>query len=224
MLSGDYKMLTFDCYGTLIDWDSGIRGALQSLIDSSGVSVGAEEVYAAYIETEAGLERAPYLRYAEILQRVVVELGARFGFAVDESGRRALVDSLPHWQPFDDTNAALIRLRSRYQLGILSNIDRDLNARTREHFDVAFDQVVTAEDVGSYKPAHGHFERILAETGYDKSEILHVAQSVFHDIVPATALGFTSVWINRRGERNESGVVPNAEFPDLKSLADALGV
>ena len=224
MLSGDFKLLTFDCYGTLIDWDSGIRGALQSLMDLSGVSVSPEEVYAAYIETEAELEKAAYRRYAEVLEEIVVGLGERFGFAVDERGRRALVDSLPRWRPFEDTNAALIRLQSRYQLGILSNIDRDLNARTREHFDVPFDWVVTAADVRSYKPAHGHFERILEETGYDKSEILHVAQSVFHDIVPATAMGFSSVWINRRGERNESGVVPNAEFPDLKSLADALGV
>lgn len=224
LLSGRYKLLTFDCYGTLINWDNGIRGALGALMERAGVSASAEQVYGAYIETEAGLEKPPWRPYAQILEEVVSRLGQRFGFGVDHRTRRVLTESLPSWKPFDDTNEALARLKRKYELGILSNIDRDLIARTREGFDVRFDWVVTAEDVRAYKPAHDHFQRILECTGYGKDEVLHVAQSVFHDIVPACSLGFSCAWINRRNETNDTDATPTAEFGDLKSLADALGV
>lgn len=221
--SGRYRLLTFDCYGTLIDWDNGIRGALAALMERARVSVSAQEIYDAYIETEAGLEKPPWRPYAQILEEVVTRLGERFGFGVDDRTCRVLAESLPSWMPFHDTNAALSCLKRKYELGILSNVDRDLNAGTRKHFDVAFDWVVTAEDVRAYKPAHDHFQRILEWTGYGKDEILHVAQSVFHDIVPACSLGFSCVWINRRNETNDTGATPTAEFADLKSLADGLG-
>jgi 2-haloacid dehalogenase len=159
-----------------------------------------------------------------VLQRAVVRLGSRFGLAVNDESHRVLVDSLPAWSPFRDTNDALKRLKAKYRLAVLSNIDRDLFARTAEHFDVQFDWVVTAEDVQAYKPSPNHFERICELTGYGARDILHAAQSLYHDIVPCTKLGRPAVWINRRNERNDTGADPLAEFPTLAALADALGV
>lgn len=222
MLDGPYKLLTFDCYGTLIDWASGIRAGLTSLLDQAGVEANANEVYEAYLPIEMELEKPPWRPYAEVLQQAVVQLAARFGFEVNDANRRALVESLPAWVPFPDTNSALKRLKEKYKLAILSNIDRDLFARTAEHFEVNFDWVVTAEDVRAYKPTPDHFERILALSGIPPTEILHAAQSLYHDIVPCAKLGRPAVWINRRNEKNDTAAEPLAEFDTLAALADAL--
>ncbi|UCG33277.1 MAG: haloacid dehalogenase type II [Phycisphaerales bacterium] len=223
MLEGPYKLLTFDCYGTLIDWASGIRAGLSSLLDEAGAQATTDEIYEAYLPIEMELEKPPWRPYAEVLQQAVVQLGARFGFEVNEQNRHALVDSLPSWAPFPDTNGALKRLKAKYRLAVLSNIDRDLFARTSEHFDVEFDWVVTAEDVRAYKPALGHFERIVQLSGISPTEILHTAQSLHHDIVPCTRLGRACVWINRRGEADVAGGTPPTQFPNLAALADDLG-
>lgn len=223
MLGGSYKLITFDCYGTLIDWVGGIRHGLSSLLAGAGVSVSTDALYEAYLRADAELEKPPWRSYAEVLQQAVVELGRRFGFEVNEHNRRALVDSLPSWAPFADTNEALKRLKRRYRLAVLSNIDRDLFTHTARHFAVDFDWVVTAEDVRAYKPAPHHFERICELSGYGSGDMLHAAQSLYHDIVPCTRLGRDCVWINRRGEANNTGAAPMAELANLTALADALG-
>jgi len=214
--------ITFDCYGTLIDWKGGLassfRGLLGTVVDEREM-----EIFDAYVGIEAEEEGGPFRCYREILQAVAVRMGARFGVGVDDEQAAAFAASLPGWAPFADTNDALVRLKRRFRLGVLSNVDRDLFAGTCGHFDVAFDFVVTAEDVGSYKPALGHFHRYLADHGA-VAETLHVAQSLFHDGAPAGELGLAYVWINRYKQTNETTVTPLAEFPDLDGLARAAGV
>jgi 2-haloalkanoic acid dehalogenase type II len=219
-LADKFELLTFDCYGTLIDWEAGIRSSLASL----GVPEEQRcQVVAAYVRTEAAVEQQGYRSYREV-QAATLELLARdFDFGLPDDRRHALSHDLPGWRPFPDTNAALERLRSKYRLGILSNIDRDLLAATCAHLDVDFDTVITAEDVHSYKPAHPHFLRVIQQVG-DRNRVLHVAQSLYHDGVPASELGLHYVWINRYGNQAARNVPMLAEFADLAGLADALGV
>ena len=215
--------ITFDCYGTLIDWKGGLassfRGLLGSVVDERQM-----DVFDAYVGIEAEEEAGAFRGYREILQAVAVRMGERFGVGVDSEQANAFAESLPGWTPFADTNDALVRLKRRFRLGVLSNVDHDLFAGTCRHFDVAFDFVVTAEDVGSYKPALGHFYRYFGEHGGAAVETLHVAQSLFHDGAPAGELGLAYVWINRYKQVNETKVAPLAEFSDLSGLARAAGV
>ena len=214
--------ITFDCYGTLIDWKGGLassfRGLLGSVVDERQM-----DVFDAYVSIEAEEEAGAFRSYREILQAVAVRMGERFGVGVDSEQANAFAESLPGWTPFTDTSDALTRLKRRFRLGVLSNVDRDLFAGTCRHFDVAFDFVVTAEDVGSYKPALGHFHSCFRDH-VGVGETLHVAQSLFHDGAPSGELGLAYVWINRYKQANETKVTPLAEFPDLSGLARAAGV
>jgi len=220
------ESLSFDCYGTLIDWETGIRAALDTLAGvSSAASLDRHALFDTYLEVEAEIEAGPYLPYKEVLSRVQAELARRFGLAVPAGWERLLPESLPNWKPFSDTNAALARLKRRCRLGIVSNTDRDLFAGTARHFAPVierFDFLVLAEDVRSYKPGRGHFDRLLEALGGDPSRHLHVAQSLYHDGVPCADLGLSFVWINRRQETNDPRVRPFAVFDNLTGLADAL--
>jgi len=220
------RSLSFDCYGTLIDWITGIRGALETLAASGGsLPIDQGEFFDTYLEVEAETEAGPYMSYKEVLTSAQAELARRFGLTVPPERARVLADSVPGWKPFDDTNPALARLKERFRLGILSNIDNDLFAATARQFEPAigqFDFVITAEDVGSYKPGHGHFKRLLQTVVDDQGTNLHVAQSLFHDGAPAAELGIPFVWINRRGEVNETIAKPLAELSNLTELADML--
>jgi 2-haloalkanoic acid dehalogenase type II len=238
------ELITFDCYGTLIDWNSGIRGVLQRVIQDCGAAgrVNVDDVLAEYQVTEASVEAATYLPYRRVLAQTLTRLAARFELVLQPQHRDLLAETLPDWRPFPDTNAALGRLKLRYRLGILSNIDRDLFAGTARHFNVAFDLVVTAEDARAYKPAHPHFLRarewlekgswhglpaheftgrmpVPPEPG---GSLLHVAQSAYHDGIPTHQLGIPWVWINRTGTADRHGAKPVAEFPDLASFVAAL--
>lgn len=218
-LASRFELLTFDCYGTLIDWEAGIRQVLRQL----GVPQNAlDAVCQAYVRNEAAVEQQGYRPYREVQAAVLRLLSRDFDFRVSDDQSGLLSACLPEWRPFADTNAALRRLQSRYRLGILSNIDRDLFAATQAHFDVNFDLVITAEDVQAYKPAHPHFLRMIQQVG-DRSRVLHVAQSLYHDGAPAAELGLNYVWINRYQGKRRGGVPMLEEFPDLVSLADALG-
>lgn len=209
-----YDIITFDCYGTLIDWEQGMLGAFRAVCADAG------EVLAQYARIEPQVEET-YRSYREVLTTAAERALEASGCPVPEGGGRFLADSLPDWKPFSDTNAALESLRaSGYRLGILSNVDVGLLAATRRHFTVDFDLIVTAEDVRSYKPGHTHFETARRTIG--SARWLHAAQSNFHDIVPANALGIPSAWINRKGERALPGGTPSMEFPDLRSFATAL--
>ena len=203
-----YDVITFDCYGTLIDWESGIRAAFES------VGVGGDEALRAYAGIEPKVEAGPYRPYREVL----TETASRIATYVDGS---FLADTLPSWKPFADTNPALQRLRGAgIRLGILSNVDDDLLAETRKHFTVDFDLIITAQQVRSYKPGHAHFNEARKRIG--NARWLHAAQSNFHDIVPTNELGISNAWINRHGESPLPNGTPRHHFANLTQLADAV--
>lgn len=218
-IGDSFSWLAFDCYGTLVDWETGVRSAIREI---AGVADPA--LFYAYLEIEAEVEREAYQSYRAVLAEVLQRLGRRFKFSVASEQADHFAATLPSWPLWPDTNGALERLKQRFRLGVLSNIDRDLFAETAEQFSVDMDLLVTAEDVCSYKPKHGHFLKMLAKVGGDATGVLHCAQSLFHDCAPATQLGIPNIWINRRSETNTSSAEPLAEFADLSQLADALGV
>ena len=217
-----YDVVTFDCYGTLVDWEEGIGSAFIREAAEDGIVLDRARVLAAYHELEPEIEASGYRTYREILAATAVRVAQRLGWPLTADRARFLPESLARWKPFPDTNPALERLvRAGYRLGILSNVDDDLLAVTRRHLGVLFDVVVTAEQVHSYKPAHAHFEEARRRIG--GARWLHAAQSFFHDVVPARALGIPVAWINRKRESASGGIAPDLELRDLTGLADALG-
>ncbi len=229
------KTITFDCYGTLVDWRTGLTRCFGELFGPvagcwTGLKPAPHVLFESYLRAEAEVEATAeplcggYRSYRQVVSTAVRRVAERFGYDLPPGRADLLAETLPDWPLFADTNDALVRLKQRYRLGVLSNIDRDLFSKTARHFEVAFDFVVTAEDVKSYKPALGHFQRLLMEHG-GREDVLHVAQSLFHDGVPTTELGIAYVWINRYREANETAVRPLAEYPGLASFAEtACGV
>lgn len=216
-----YDIITFDCYGTLIDWESGICSAFASAAAAEARQLDKAQMLKAYAEIEPGVEAAPYRCYRDVLTETAQLVAERLGWSLSREHAQFLAESLPGWPAFTDTNPALERLAAAgYSLGILSNIDDDLLAGTRRHFTVAFDLIVTAQQVGSYKPAHGHFTEARLRLG-DK-RWLHAAQSSFHDVIPARSLGVPVAWINRKHEPASDGGRANREFHTLTELADWL--
>jgi 2-haloacid dehalogenase/putative hydrolase of the HAD superfamily len=215
-----YDVITFDCYGTLIDWESGIANAFLTTAAADGVTLTREAVLRAYAETEHRVQAQSYRPYREILRDTAVRVAAMVGWPLVAERADFLVDSLPSWRPFPDTNAALERLAAVSRLGILSNIDDDLLAATREHFTVDFDIIVTAQQVRSYKPGHAHFQTARELIG--SSSWLHAAESNFHDVVPTNILGIDNAWINRQRQRELPGGTPKYKFDDLAGLAEAM--
>jgi 2-haloacid dehalogenase len=225
-----FRVVSFDCYGTLIDWEAGILSAMKVLLASRGLFPAEGEILARYAEYESEAESSAHLPYREVLREVVRRFGAAYGFAPDAGEQECLDRALPHWRPFDDTVGALHRLHTRFQLAVLSNVDDDLFAATRERLGVAFDHVVTAGQVGAYKPSPAMFEALIRRTTGDPGSILHVAQSIYHDVVPGKAAGLTTVWVRRRSPRADFGATPAAtarpdvQVPDLDTLATLAGV
>jgi len=217
-----FDIITFDCYGTLIDWEAGITGALQKEAAADGVALRRDQIIEAYAAEEPNVEAAPYRTYREVLSETARRVAATLGWELPAERAGFLAASLPGWRPFPDTNPALERMARRFELGILSNIDDDLLAATRRHFSVDFDLIVTAQQVKSYKPGLAHFEEARARTGGKR--LLHAAQSYFHDVVPSSRLGIPVVWVNRKGDPLEpGGPIPTHEVPNLTELANLLG-
>ena len=215
-----YDVITFDCYGTLIDWESGIAGAFSREAAESGGRLDPPAVPAAYERIEAQVEAERYRSYREVLTESARRVARQLDWALLESRAGFLAESLPFWIPFPDTNGALERLfRAGYRLGILSNVDDDLLAGTRKHFTVPFDLIVTAQQVRAYKPADGHF--LTARERIGDQRWLHAARSHFHDVTPCTRLGVPVAWINRAGE-SRGGPRPERELSTLTELADWL--
>jgi 2-haloacid dehalogenase len=221
-----FACLTFDCYGTLIDWESGILAALGPLLQAHDVSADDEELLELYGELEAAEERRSYRPYRDVLRGVVVALGDRLNFRPSLEQINSLPESLPRWPVFPDTVAALARLKQRYKLAVISNTDDDLFAETAKTLQVPFDWVITAQQAKSYKPSRNNFQKALEKIGLPKEKMLHVAQSLFHDIVPTRELGWANVWVNRRSGKKGQGatvtaeITPDLEVPDLKTLAE----
>jgi 2-haloacid dehalogenase len=211
------RWATFDCYGTLIDWNLGIRTELERVF---GVEA-APRLLERYHELEPKIESEQYRTYREVLRLAFEELLREEGLQLPEGEAGTLANSLPEWPPFPEVPAALAELRSRgWKLAILSNTDRDLIAESQKRLGVPFDLAIVAEDVQSYKPAHGHWERFFDATTADRDAHVHVAASLFHDIAPARELGLKSVWINRLGEQADPE--PDGELTDLAPLPDTL--
>jgi 2-haloalkanoic acid dehalogenase type II len=216
-----YDIVTFDCYGTLIDWEGGIASAFIDAAAADGVQLTRDAVIAAYEIVEPQVEHEEFRIYREVLHETAVHVAQRLGWPLSHERAGFLAASLPNWKPFPDTNGALDRMKSAgVRLGILSNVDDDLLAATRRHFSVGFDLIVTAQQVGSYKPALAHWR--AAREAIGDARWLHAAQSNFHDIVPANSIGLPTAWINRRGQTALPGGEPAHEFPDLAGLAEFL--
>jgi 2-haloalkanoic acid dehalogenase type II len=223
MSNRDFDIITFDCYGTLIDWENGIVTAFQSEAAKDGVELTADDIVAAYSTEEPAVEAGAYRSYREVLGETARRVGARLAWSIEPERAEFLAASLPNWTPFPDTNAALERLAGGYKLGILSNVDDDLLAATRRQFTVSFDLIVTAQQVKSHKPAPAHFREALARTAGNR--LLHAAQSYFHDVVPTSEIGIPVVWVNRHGSPIEpGGPLPTHEVRTLTELADLMGV
>ncbi|MGH3103410.1 MAG: HAD-IA family hydrolase [Gaiellaceae bacterium] len=211
------RWATFDCYGTLIDWNAGIGSELERLFGASE----APRLLERYHELEPKVQAEAYRSYAEVLTLTLMRLAEEEGLQIPEGESSALAASLPQWSPFPEAPAALEELRRRgWRLAVLSNSDRRLIAASQQQLGVPFDVTVVAEDVGSYKPEHGHWERFFEVTTAERDRHAHVAASLFHDVAPAGELGLTSVWINRLDER--AAPKPTAELPDLERLPDTL--
>ena len=194
----DFDVLTFDCYGTLIDWENGMLAALRPLFSRDGRKVSDAQILELYGEIEADLESGPYLSYREILSQTAQEIGRRLKIEVSVDEAHGFASSITRWKPFMDTVAALQSMAKRFRLGIISNVDDDLFAETRKKLaPVEFDFVVTAQQMQSYKPCHKNFEEAIRRSGLTKDQILHAGQSLYHDIAPANTLGIRNVWVNR---------------------------
>jgi 2-haloacid dehalogenase len=205
------RWATFDCYGTLIDWNGGIRAVLARVFGEER----ADEQLEQYHDTEPALEVDGRLRYREVMTEAMRELGA----SDEDAG--ALAESLPSWEPFPEVPAALSEVRERgWKLAILSNTDRDFIEASMKQIGVPFELAIVASEIGSYKPAHTHWLKFDQETGVSRDHHVHVAQSHVHDIVPATELGLKTIWINRQGVSGDPP--PTRELSDLSRLPDKL--
>ncbi|MFT4220549.1 MAG: haloacid dehalogenase type II [Microbacterium sp.] len=229
----DYTALSFDCYGTLIDWEAGIAAVLGPWARQHDPSMTDEQVLVAYSEHEAAVEaEAPTTLYPDVLREAFRRTGNALGLPVTDAEADALGTSVLRWPAFPDSAEALARLQRHYRLIILSNVDREGFAGSNRQLGVEFDDILTAQDIGSYKPNPANFAALLAradEVGAT-GRLLHVAQSLFHDHVPGKAVGLPSVWINRRHAQPGWGatpdprvaVQPDLEFPSMAALADAV--
>lgn len=220
-----FTTISFDCYGTLIEWEAGILPSIRAVLQSQRKTLSDASILELYGEFEAKAERPPYKKYRDVLQAVVRAFGQRLGFGPTLDEINSLADSVPSWPPFSDTVESLRALKERFRLAIISNIDDDLFAETRKLLGVDFDAVITAEQAGSYKPSLRNFELALDRLAIPRDRLLHVGQSIYHDVIPAQSLGLATVWVNRKSVRPGVGAViaakgkPDLEVPDLATLA-----
>jgi len=228
-----FTTISFDCYGTLIDWESGILPVLRSVLANHGQSLSDAAILELYGEFEAEAESGPYQSYREVLQSVVRSFAERLHFEATSNEIESLHESVHAWPAFSDTVSALRELQKRFKLVVISNIDDDLFSETRKHLgnEIEFDGVITAQQARSYKPSVNNFQIALRALAISPDRLLHAAQSIYHDVVPARSLGVSTVWVNRKSARPGIGAVrastalasekrPDLEVPDLASLAE----
>ena len=225
-----FEVLTFDCYGTLIDWETGIWEALRPVLAAHQVELQPEQALELYGELESAAEAGPYQEYKTILRMVLEGFGARLGFRPSTTELQGFSTCVKDWPAFPDSPGALQALHQKYKLAIISNVDDDLFAFSERKLQVKFDWVITARQARSYKPSLNNFKIAFERIGIPQGKILHVAQSLFHDIVPAKELGLSCVWINRRhgkagfGATPPAQALPDLETPDLQSLSRLAGL
>ena len=224
---GRFEALTFDCYGTLIDWETGLMNAFLPIFRGRGVEVPPDAVLERFAVHEAAAEAGPYRRYRDVLAAALRGVTAEYAVEPTADEIEAFSGSVGDWPAFPDSAAALARLKEHFRLGVITNCDDDLFAASVPRLGVEFDWVVTAQQVGAYKPSTRNFEVAFERIGLPPERILHVAQSLFHDHVPARQLGLASVWIDRRSDRPGGGATPpasaspDATFNDMASFTAA---
>lgn len=211
-----FDWVSFDCYGTLIDWESGILGYMRPLLRARGCTAADSQILNLYSDLEPQEQADPYRSYREVLAGIMRGFAREFSFGITADEASGLADSIAHWKPFPDTVQGLRRLKSRYKLAILSNIDDDLFAATARHLEVPLDLVVTAQQVGSYKPSRRNFRILLDRVGTSSGKLLHAAESLYHDVAPAREFGITSVWVNRRQGKPAAATRLADAKPDLE--------
>jgi 2-haloacid dehalogenase len=227
VLRFDFDVLTFDCYGTLIDWEAGLAAAFAPVLAAHGITAGDEDLLARYARHEAAAEAGPYRTYREVVALGLDGVADELGFTPTPEERSGFGAAVAGWPAFADSAAALAQLATRFRLGVITNCDDDLFAAAADRLGVAFDPLVTAQQAGAYKPAERPFELAFERLGLPRDRILHVAQSLFHDHVTAKRLGLKTVWIDRRGGRAGTGATPEADarpdatYPDMASFAAA---
>lgn len=218
-----FEVLTFDCYGTLINWEDGILDCLRPMLAKHKKSSNDAAILQLFGEFEATAEQGKYHRYREVLESVVRRFGDHFGFKASKEETESLPDSLVRWKPWPDTVKALRELQRRFRLCIISNVDDDLFAATQPKLEVKFDHVITAQQAKAYKPSLKIFELALGRIGVPSHRILHVGQSIYHDVIPAQSLGLATVWVNRPSARKGVGAVKpsqgHADF-EVSGLAE----
>lgn len=225
-----FEVLSFDCYGTLIDWESGILSALKPILSNHAINLTNQEILEGFAQQESFHEAGDYLKYRTVLENVVLDFGQALGFQPTDVEVKRLAESIRDWEPFPDTIKALKALKKRYKLTIISNVDDELFAYSARKLEVDFDWLITAEQVKSYKPSLQNFEVAIQRMGIAPEKLLHVAQSLYHDIVPAKSMGLATVWVNRRkGQKGFGATVPassspDLEVPDLQSLVSLMGL
>jgi 2-haloacid dehalogenase len=220
-----FEVLIFDCYGTIIDWETGILSSLKPILHNHNIQLSDNEILEFYAKTESEIEAGVYQNYNSILKNVLLEFGSKYNFVPSKNELENFSYSIKDWLPFPDSTEALLKLQKKFKLAILSNVDDDLFEYSKEKIGVSFHKVFTAEQIGSYKPALKNFRYAIDNLKYPEEKILHVAQSLYHDILPAKKLGLTTVWVNRRREKDGFGATPpvdakpDFEVGNLASLA-----
>ncbi len=221
-----FQYLTFDCYGTLIDWETGILHAVRPVLAAHRRNLSDGGILELYAAIEAQQEQGEYRPYREILAAVMMRMAARLGFSASPEEASAIAGSLPAWDPFPDVVPALRRLKQRYKLAIVSNVDDDLLAASMRKLEVEFQDAITAGQCRSYKPSLNNFQTALKRVGVSPDRVLHVAQSRYHDLVPAKELGMATVWVKRQAGKSGATlpamVEPDVQVPDLAALAELI--
>jgi 2-haloacid dehalogenase len=222
----EFTTLTFDCYGTLIDWETGILAAFHRVLAMHNIEITDEQILIDYSEIEPVVQSEGFRIYRDVLGEVMTRFAAKHNFLITQAERSSLADSLGTWPAFPDTVAALQKLKMRYKLAVISNTDDDLFAATNKTLQVAFDYIITAQQCKSYKPSINNFHRALERIGEPKQKILHCAESLYHDIAPARKLGIHCIWVNRHANGSTASatkmqaVKPDLEVPDMQTLAE----
>lgn len=219
----EFSLLTFDCYGTLIDWERGIKNALEGLVKKHNLDLDIKSLTERYVKVELEIEQKGYRKYKEILTLGVRRIFEEKDIKLDSQEAGIFADTIRKWPPFEETSEVLKILKKEFKLAILSNIDDDLIQHSIRLIGVEFDGVITAEQVRSYKPSHGHWKKMIDQFRLPKENILHVAASHVHDIIPAKKLGFKTAWINRKNEKARGNIKPDFEFRNLRPLLRLLG-
>jgi len=214
------KLLSFDCYGTLVDWQQCVTDILTPFFNQFQVEFSRKEIFETFLEADRQLESGDYMPYREILAGIVIYMADKLRISIDPATRYILSEKFVDWLPFPDTVESLKLLKKKFQLAIISNVDDKLFSITNKLLEVEFDYVITAQQLGSYKPNRDNFKAAQDRFGLEPGQMLHVAQSIFHDIVPANKLGWNTVWVNRYAEpeRTDPREFPDLEVPDLASL------